>query len=88
MFKFIALHDEVLLREVMFYDGDALVTSLFTFVYIYEPSLYQDSPMIKTFMDALHLTGEQFYHSLTQAKMLLEDDYVPSIFGFIPSVGT
>jgi len=73
---------------MLFYDGQDLSATLYTFVYLYEPKLYEENQMVKTFMNSLHLCG-YIFHTLFVEKAfdLTEEDFVPSSLSFIPLTG-
>ena len=72
---------------MMFYDGKDLLTTLYQFVYLYEPKLYEESPILKTYIKAIHISGDLFYKMIRNTKYLSEDDFVPSVISFISYEG-
>ena len=57
-------------REMLFFKGKDLLFSLFTFVYLYEPEIYEDNSLVKSFMDSIHCLGDLMYSAIRQAKYL------------------
>jgi len=55
---------------------------LCTFRYFYDKALYEKSPVMKSYLDSLFLSGAIIYDTLRLSPYLREDDYIVTVFGF------
>ena len=52
------------------------------FRYFYDKALYEKSPVMKSYIDSLFLSGAIIYDTLRLSPYLREDDYIVTVFGF------
>jgi len=52
------------------------------FRYFYDKSVYEKLPAMKSYINALFLSGAIIYDTLRLSPYLREDDYIVTVFGF------
>lgn len=50
--------------------------------YFYDKKVYEESPVIKSYLESIFLSGAIIYDTLRFSPYLREDDYIVTVFGF------